>query len=178
MTLRITGISLFSCYFKFIARFVPSKEREVDKEQPPHLVAGRDARDTLEVEPSPSTSEDAQEDVRSPIQDVINGIGEVPSDSPSEFLQDYMDSDTLRVSGRSKRSRRGAFKERGSLVERLNAGDNIEIPSHSRAEVSPETAKKARKKSKSSKPINIDIAIPSIISVGNFARLLGVSLGI
>lgn len=96
----------------------------------------------------------------------------------SEYTESYeVESGDQELWERHKRGRREAYKERGSVIQRLQSGENIEIPYHSRThrdhlEYSKKTEKKAKQK-----PVAIDVAIPSIVSVENLARLLGVRLG-
>ncbi|KAH8117298.1 hypothetical protein DFH11DRAFT_998817 [Phellopilus nigrolimitatus] len=80
---------------------------------------------------------------------------------------------------RNKRGQRDSFKLRGSVVERLRMGGAVEIPKHSRMhEDRMEAVKKAKKKPRAIRSVSLDVAIPSIVSVGNLARLLGVRLGV
>ena len=69
----------------------------------------------------------------------------------------------------------GKFKTRGSLLLRRE-GDDV-IPRRTRFHDVKTTPKPRTQKAKQSLRINPDINIPSTVSVGNFARLLNVSLG-
>ncbi len=76
------------------------------------------------------------------------------------------------------RSKRSQFKERGSLVSRL-AGE-VEIPAYSRVSVIRPAGKEKEKLEKAPKlvkQVNVDVYIPSVVSVGNLAKLLNVKLG-
>ena len=68
----------------------------------------------------------------------------------------------------------GKYKSRGSLLFRR--GDDI-IPDQPKAQHAKVAAKPKVQKAKKSLRVNPDINIPSTVSVGNFARLLNVSLG-
>lgn len=68
----------------------------------------------------------------------------------------------------------GKHKARGSLLSRR--GDDI-IPHQLRVHEAKATSKPKIQKAKKTLRINPDINIPSTVSVGNFARLLNVSLG-
>ncbi|KAI5124384.1 hypothetical protein M0805_008987 [Coniferiporia weirii] len=91
-----------------------------------------------------------------------------------------LDDSGARGNGNEDRSRRGqrdSFKLRGSVVERLRLGQSVEIPKQSRVyEDRIEAARRYKKKVREIQPVNLDVAIPSIISVGNLSRLLGVRL--
>lgn len=83
-------------------------------------------------------------------------------------------SDTGRASGRNgrlERSNRTLFKERGSLLSRKpdDAADSVNI--------SKPGMKKMKKNFVVEKKVSADIYIPSTVTVGTLARLLGVRLG-
>lgn len=82
----------------------------------------------------------------------------------------------LSRSGRDK----GAFKTRGSIASQLEA-EQVVIPSHRRVNDSKARinaiAKEKKRKSKAIKKINLDVFIPSTVSVGQLARLLNVRMG-
>ena len=86
-----------------------------------------------------------------------------------------------REDGRGGRSRqnRAQYKDRGSLVSRWES--DVEIPSQhrtSRADAKGKEKEKTRvAKEKAPKPVNVDVYIPSVVSVGTLARLLNVRLG-
>ncbi len=85
------------------------------------------------------------------------------------------DANNSRGSARNKRSQ---YKERGSIISRLK--DEVVIPSHSRVTSSRSGIKEKEQKkntSKAHKPIHVDVFIPSVVSVGNLAKLLNVRLG-
>ena len=71
-----------------------------------------------------------------------------------------------------------AFKERGSIASRIS--DKIAIPSHSRVKtnVFQATKKREKKYPGTAKKVTRNIFIPSLVSVGNLARLLDVRLGL
>lgn len=58
--------------------------------------------------------------------------------------------------------------------------DEVVIPSHSRVTSSRSGVKEKEQKknvAKAHKPIHVDVFIPSVVSVGNLAKLLNVRLG-
>lgn len=77
------------------------------------------------------------------------------------------------------RHRRTQFKERGSLMSRLS--HDVDVSSHSRSSRTPSaqvtTKEKSVKSPKAAKQVNVDVFIPTVVSVGNLARLLNVKLG-
>ncbi|KAI8998476.1 hypothetical protein BD414DRAFT_475182 [Trametes punicea] len=78
---------------------------------------------------------------------------------------------------RSDRHNRSQYKERGSLVSRLK--DEVVIPSSSRASDSRPAAKAKEEKKRNPKPVKavtVDVFIPSVVTVGNLAKLLNVKL--
>ena len=95
----------------------------------------------------------------------------------SEYYTDNLDN--VQSRDRNRKGTRDSYKERGSLVERLRAGEEIEIPRHQRINNERlEAANRAvKRKHKQVKPATVDVHIPTIVSVGNLARLLGVRLG-
>ena len=79
---------------------------------------------------------------------------------------------------RDYRQRRVGYKERGSLVTRID--ENIAISSHSRTSTHHpqfKATKLRKKKTLQEKKIAVDVYIPSTVSVGMLARLLNVRLG-
>lgn len=95
--------------------------------------------------------------------------------------------DEVRVRYTNSIVNRTTFKERGSLVAKLNQrykgkdkDDEFAIPNYSRNRAAPQSPKKVRdKKNKShgAKHVKADVFIPTVISVANLARLLKVKLG-
>lgn len=82
----------------------------------------------------------------------------------------------------SRQRNKRSFKERGSLISRLS--EEVAIPNYSRASnarlVSKEKEKekeKTQKAPKAVKPASVDVFIPSVVSVGNLAKSLNVTLG-
>ena len=79
------------------------------------------------------------------------------------------------------RKERGRFKQRGSLVSRLD--EEVAIPKHSRvSQAQPSGKGKEKEKAgEVQKTANaakrVDVFIPTVISVGNLAKLLNVTLG-
>jgi len=69
----------------------------------------------------------------------------------------------------------GKHKARGSLLSRREGGSFI--PHQPKVHHAKTTFKPKIQKTKKSLRVNPDINIPSTVSVGNFARLLNVSLG-
>jgi hypothetical protein len=79
---------------------------------------------------------------------------------------------------RDYRQRRVGYKERGSLVTRID--ENIAISSHPRTSTHHpqfKATKLRKKKVLQEKKIAVDVYIPSTVSVGMLARLLNVRLG-
>lgn len=132
------------------------------------------------IEPVPSEEkveepEPAEIDTKSP--QAVQLISPSPSLIPRDEVQIRYSNSIVN---------RTTFKERGSLVAKLNRqskGGEIEelaIPMHSRNRNAPSNSKKVREKknkSQTSKHIKADVFIPSVISVANLARLLKVKLG-
>jgi len=94
-------------------------------------------------------------------------------ESSRQFVRSQGDEYTARQPRRWEGS--GKHKTRGSLLLRRE-GDNV-IPRRARVHDVKTTPKPRIQKAKKSLRINPDINIPSTVSVGNFARLLNVSLG-
>jgi translation initiation factor IF-2 len=74
---------------------------------------------------------------------------------------------------RSGRPFRTAYKERGSLLSQTNQDAALRYVKHG----APEKQPKARKKRIVEKQVSPDVYIPTTVSVGTLARLLGVRLG-
>lgn len=90
---------------------------------------------------------------------------------PSNFAS----SSNVRHARPSKRT----FKDRGSIASRLNHGE-ITIPHRARVKttaVLKGKEKDKRVKSRIGKVVNVDVYIPTVVSVGHLARLLSVRLG-
>lgn len=103
----------------------------------------------------------------------LNGnVSEFVDPSPSELYEDREDFGHHRVS--KKR-----FKDRGSIASILGKGQSTEIPIHSRSSKDRITppAKERKVKRKGMKKPNLDVFIPTVITVGSLARLLNVRLG-
>lgn len=96
----------------------------------------------------------------------------------ASYVEDVGLSDSGNMGERHKRGQRDSFKLRGSVVERLRLGESVEIPKHSRInEDRLESTIKPKKRNTVIKPVNPNVTIPSVVSVGNLSRLLGVRLG-
>lgn len=98
--------------------------------------------------------------------------------SRASYVDDFASQNRYDDDRGSKRSHRADFKTRGSIVERLKFSTGDEIVQE--AVVLPEredVAKKYKKKKEISLSQLHDVLIPSLISVGNLARLLEVRLG-
>lgn len=150
----------------------------LDREEAPHMKSPvrtlshlEDNEPSLSANPHKSHQVDWEEGPSDRNGDVghkeeIMEMGEV-SDGPGE-----------RETGvRARRPQREGLKTRGSVVERLKTGENIQIPRHSRVNTDKSNARKKKKRVKLVNPVNLDVFIPSVISVGNLAQLLGVRLG-
>lgn len=78
----------------------------------------------------------------------------------------------------SRQRNKRTYKERGSLISRHS--EEVAIPKYSRASNARTNTKekeKVQKAPKAVKPANVDVFIPSVVSVGNLAKLLNVTLG-
>lgn len=93
-------------------------------------------------------------------------------ESSRSFIRPQVDELAARQYRRWEGS--GKHKARGSLLSRREGGDFI--PHQPRAQGVKATSKPKIQKAKKSLRVNPDINIPSTVSVGNFARLLNVSL--
>ncbi|KAI0797631.1 hypothetical protein C8Q75DRAFT_708753 [Abortiporus biennis] len=95
-----------------------------------------------------------------------------PTDVPTSSIPT---DDLVDLPSRHAKSHAAFKKERGSLASHIR---DIELPSHSRVRnAATYKGKDREKKFKSTKKkINVDVFIPSVISVNNFARLLNVTL--
>ena len=150
---------------------------KLDRDGAPHLSRPKSAEHNSSNGYPVATSSDRQ---------LQNDLGEGPSHKPE--LTDYDDyTDVLDVQVdnegpdsdiRARRPAREGIKERGSVVERLKTGGNVQIPRHPRINSGKSAANRKAKRAKAAaKLVNLDIFIPSIISVGNLAQLLGIRLG-
>lgn len=102
------------------------------------------------------------------------------SDSADEVTEDSIGRDTMLDHGANERSRRSRdkFKKHGSVTQSLALRRNERASSHSRvSESHTETTKTTKKKAKQAKVVHLDLYIPSIVTVGNLARLLNVRMG-
>lgn len=106
---------------------------------------------------------------------------EQPPDDEGYFESEAPCSDYAREAQKDSRARRLkiAHKEHGSLRRRVFRDD--ELSSRNRSRDTPVKTHAQNPKPRSNwKPLNktkVDVFIPSIVSVGNLARILGVSLG-
>lgn len=121
----------------------------------------------LNRDPSVDQKEDSQneEHVQELVQTDIDEVVSVESDAVS--IQ------------RPTKGSRGVFKERGSILSKMD--QDVAIPNYSRTR-NPVYAvkgkgKERKAKKQDAKAPNLDIYIPSVISVGNLARLLNVRPG-
>ncbi|OCB84214.1 initiation factor 2 [Sanghuangporus baumii] len=152
-----------------------SGESGLQRDPAPHLVSRQE--ETQDSERSSSSAAAAERDV---------GLGEsqgstkseaYPEPVVSEYTETY-ETEFIGQDGRYKqrRSRRENYKERGSVIQRLQSGENIEIPYHSRTHRDHLGQAKRHTKKPKEKLVAIDVAIPSIVSVENLSRLLDVRL--
>ncbi|KAI0372835.1 initiation factor 2 [Pilatotrama ljubarskyi] len=89
------------------------------------------------------------------------------------------DEGTSRDSRRGERHNRSQYKERGSLISRLK--DEVVIPNSSRVSSGRSVAKEKEEKKRASakvKTAKLDVFIPSVVSVGNLAKLLNIKLDV
>ena len=113
-----------------------------------------------------------QADERSSWTDPRRGQGPNVGGSHRSFTQSREDQHAPRQNRRWEAN--GKYKSRGSLLSR----QGHDITSHQpRAQDIRTTPKPKVRKAKRSLRVNPDINVPSTVSVGNFARLLNVSLG-
>lgn len=78
---------------------------------------------------------------------------------------------------RNAKYARKTFKERGSIASRIAEG--VTIPRHSRVKVTQvqKSKERERKVKRNVRKVNLDVFIPSVVSVGNLARLLDIRIG-
>ncbi|CCL99325.1 uncharacterized protein FIBRA_01343 [Fibroporia radiculosa] len=84
----------------------------------------------------------------------------------------------VRIRSRSGKQARKDFKERGSIVSKLSIGEDVTVSRQSRASGANAVREREKRKKavRSAKPVNVDIFIPSVVSVGNLAKLLHIRL--
>lgn len=76
----------------------------------------------------------------------------------------------------SGKTAKGDFKERGSIISKI--ADGMTIPGHSRVKLSHSARPKREKKYLGApQKVSQDLFIPTLVSVGNLARLLNVRIG-
>jgi len=110
--------------------------------------------------------------IRPPI--AVEGVEELSGDDPG-----------VRTRARNAKHDRKEFKERGSIVSRFGFSNDITLSKHGRisgtraSEHSVKEKEREKKKAavKTVKHVNRDVFIPSVVSVGNLAKLLNVRLG-
>jgi hypothetical protein len=97
-----------------------------------------------------------------------------------ELYENYIPTDESIDSGRNRRLNRdrGSYKTRGSISSQLR-GQEATIPAHSRGvndRLRSRTEKDRVHNAKKPKKVNMDVFIPSTVSVGQLARLLNVRM--
>lgn len=128
-------------------------------------------KDILKGTPSATV---VKEEPKEPVQQITEETEQESSSGYDSVSADNMSLDVHRPNKGAK----PAHKARGSILARMNEG--VTLPSHSRtrnAVVSKGKEKEKKAKRQELKHKNLDIYIPSVISVGNLARLLNVRLG-
>ncbi|THH11829.1 hypothetical protein EW145_g396 [Phellinidium pouzarii] len=158
-----------------------SNKVSLDRDRAPHLNAKRDSVNTHQGKLRSVRVEARDRQLERELQpgsnvDRKNVYRDVRT--RESYVEDVGLSDDRKVGVRYRRGQRESFKSRGSVIERLRLGESVEIPKHSR--ISEDriemTAAKTTKRNMVIQPVNADVTIPSVVSVGNLSRLLGVRL--
>lgn len=157
----------------------PEEEEEEEEEGEGELEQKGKKQDLGEQKPEPEREreqpkesdplEQEQEVLEPELDDVVDAIRPPPIASVS-----------IRARNRKEKQPRRDFNERGSILTRLGDED-VAIPTNSRAparasQQSSRPRDKGKKSAKAVKPVNVDVYIPSVVSVGNLARLLNIRL--
>ncbi|KAL5511687.1 IFM1 [Sanghuangporus vaninii] len=152
-----------------------SGESALQRDPAPHLVSRQE--ETRDSERSSSSAVAAERDVGLDESHDSAKSEAYPEPVVSEYTETY-GTEFVGQDGRDKqrRARRENYKERGSVIQRLQSGENIEIPYHSRTHRNPLDQAKRHTKKPKEKSVAIDVAIPSMVSVENLSRLLGIRL--
>lgn len=157
-------------------RTAKSSATVLDREEAPHLVKSQtlpNLRDE-KLRSSVQTRESDQADLEEGPSFRRSDVGR---EEESVEVVEVQDDAGGGFGARSRRPQREGLKTRGSVVERLKTGQSVQIPRHPRVNSEKFDARKKTKRVKEAKRVNLDVYIPSIISVGNLGQLLGVRLG-
>lgn len=147
------------------------RERVLDRDEPPHrgnssIPRERAARASQTSRSEPETREESRT-AKPPARTRVEPV----------FSDDFAPVNRYTDERAIKRSQRADFKTRGSIVERLQFDDSDDIVQESVVIPEREDPMKKYKKRETSVNRLPDVLIPSLISVGNLARLLEVRLG-
>ncbi|THH20354.1 hypothetical protein EW146_g967 [Bondarzewia mesenterica] len=136
----------------------------------------RETAPHLDMAPRPADSRRVSSTSRLPKDSIARGTSQqtnTPQDyQPSPlFVTDDFSDDFPEAHGKRVKK---IYKERGSLAEKLASNEEAIIPAHRRVDAGAQQVKaKKKKRVTQAKRIKRDIFIPTVVSVGNFARLLG-----
>lgn len=150
--------------------------RSLPRDTPPHS-----SNSVVHPFPSPSTAARPRRATREPKRYVESDRSALEEDLAEEapFEGEISYSDPAREVLKESRARRSkvAHKERGSLKRTWDD----DLPSRSRNRDTPTKVllqnSKPKSKSRALNETKVEVFIPSIVSVGNLSRILGVSLG-
>ena len=151
--------------------------RSHPRDTPPHI-----SKSVIYPTPSPSTAARPGRATREPNRYVESGRSALTEDLVEEapFEGEISYSDHALEVLKESRARRSkvAHKERGSLKRTFRDDD---LPSRSRNRDTPTKVlvqnSKPKSKPRTLNETKVEVFIPSIVSVGNLSRILGVSLG-
>ncbi|KAL5529260.1 hypothetical protein ACEPAG_5245 [Sanghuangporus baumii] len=155
-----------------------SGESRPQRDSAPHLVSRREETRDPERSSSPVAAERAagERDVGlGKSKDSMNSEA-YPEPAVSEYTEAYETEFSQDGRDKQRRARRDNYKERGSVIQRLQSGETIEIPYHSRTHRDYLDQAKRHTKKPKEKLVAIDVAIPSMVSVENLSRLLDIRL--
>ncbi|KAI0362312.1 initiation factor 2 [Trametes cingulata] len=130
----------------------------------------QEASNTLANGQNRQAAQEEDDSACSKVQSATRGVWTAPT------IAEEGDS---RGSRRGDRHGRSHYKERGSLISRLK--HEVVISNSPRASSNRSVAKEKEHKKKTSakvKAVNLDVFIPSVVSVGNLAKLLNVKLDV
>ncbi|KAI0928636.1 hypothetical protein AcW2_004584 [Taiwanofungus camphoratus] len=138
----------------------------------------RKDRIKFEIETQLDSPEVEQDQVEEP-KSIKSGDSSTPSLVSEDKTEALRDEEVFtKVRTRGGKQVRGNFKERGSILSKIKGNDDVAIGDHSRARLGNviKDKEKRKKAAKTIKPVNLDLFIPSVVSVGNLAKLLKVRL--
>ncbi|KZS99524.1 zincin, partial [Laetiporus sulphureus 93-53] len=163
--------------------WAPHKDGGARKDAAPYRDNGRrhlrKDRIVAELE-APQEEEEGEDEELTERDETIRASGSIEAveESASDVMADEL---AFRSRGRDPKQLRQDHKERGSIVARLRAENDLTIPNKHRGsyKVTSMQATKAKEKkakaAKDLKPANVDVFIPSVVSVGTLAKLLNIT---